>query len=176
MEENGKKENKVAEFVKKHPKAVFWLRFFLFTICALVLPILFVGYRFELFHKASKISISGAGVIVIVIVAVFVATIIKYVKNVIKVKNVFISQCISGVCKIIIPLLAALALIENIKDNLDIFLQSLGMVIICEAFAIPLNPLPTWAAEQQKDIKVEERKDTVDYLLDGFFKRKNGGE
>ena len=30
-----------------------------------------------------------------------------------------------------------------------------------------------WACEQQKDVKAEDRKETVDYLLDQFFKKKN---
>ena len=43
--------------------------------------------------------------------------------------------------------------------------------------AIPLNPLPKWAYEMQKDVRAEERKETFDYLLDGFFSRKkNSGD
>jgi hypothetical protein len=51
-------------------------------------------------------------------------------------------------------------------------LQVLGCVTLCEFIALPLNPLPKWAYEAQKNVRVEERKETADYILDGFFRRK----
>ena len=51
-------------------------------------------------------------------------------------------------------------------------LQVLGCIILCEIIAIPLNPLPKWAYEAQKNTRIEERKETADYIIDSFFKKK----
>ena len=49
-------------------------------------------------------------------------------------------------------------------------------VTACETIAIPLNPLPEWAYNAQKEVRVEERKETADYIIDSFFKRKKEEE
>ena len=117
-------------------------------------------------------SISGWGLFAILIVAFFVLGLLRYVKLGLKIKNVFVTQCISGFCRIILPLTCAYVLITGMKENLDAFLQALGCIILCELIAIPVNPMPKWVLDQQKDVAADERKDTVDYLLDGFFRRK----
>ena len=159
-------------WIEEHPKTVFWFRFVLWTLFACVLPFLFIAWRFELFGKVGQFQLSGWGIIGIVIVFIFAITVIKYIKLALSAKYSLIGQILSGFCKIILPLLMALAILKSIKDSVDTMMTVLGVVIVCEAAAIPLNPLPKWAYEMQKDVRVEERKETMDYLLDGFFKRK----
>lgn len=174
--EQASKSNKITEWINNHPKAVFWIRFALWSLCACVIPFLFIVYRFQLFQTISKIQIGGWGMIAIIIVAVFAFSIIRYVKMALSAKYSLAVQILNGICKIIIPLVVVMVIIYNIKSNIDLFIQVLGVVIISEMVAIPLNPLPKWAYEQQKNVREEERKETVDYLLDSFFKKKKEQE
>lgn len=170
------KKSSLSEWLENHPKTVFWSRFVLWTISACILPFSFIVWRFKLFHKISQIQVGGFGIIAIVIVAFFALTIIKYVKLALSAKYSLIGQVLSGFCKVIIPLVAALLILNSVKENVSALIQALGCVTICEAIAIPINPLPKWAYEAQKNVRVEERKETMDYVLDGFFKRKKEAE
>ena len=172
MEDTEKKEN----WFEKHPKATFWIRLVSWALFACVLPFVFIVWRFELFRPISKIQIGGWGIIAIVILAVFVFTVIRYIKLALSAKYSLIGQILSGVCKIIVPLLAIMVILYNVKSNIDLFIKVMGVVIVSETIAIPLNPLPKWAYECQKNVKAEERKETVDYLLDSFFKKKKEEE
>ena len=175
-----KKKNKVSQWIEDHPKAFFWIRFASWFVFACALPFSFVAWRFDLFKAVSKIQFGGWGIIAIVIVAVFAFTIIKYVKLAFSGKYSLIAQILDGFCKIVLPLLLCLIVLYSVRDNVILMIQVLGCVTICETVAIPLNPLPKWAYEKQKDVRDGERKDTVDYILDSFFKKKSeheaGGE
>ena len=52
-------------------KLYFWIRFAVWIITSLVIPIAFINYRYELFTKVSKVSLSGWCLLVGVIVFVF---------------------------------------------------------------------------------------------------------
>ena len=176
MEENEVKTNKLVAWVEEHPKTVFWARFVAWFMFSCALPFSFIVWRFKLFQKISKIQVGGWGVVAILIVAVFVFTVIRYVKMVLSAKYSLTAQILGGFCKIVLPLLAALIMLYCIKEEVDAAIQVLGCVTICELVAIPLNPLPKWAYEAQKDVREEERKETVDYILDQFFKRKKDSD
>lgn len=175
MEETvGKREEKksAVEWLKEHPKSVFWSRLISWATFCCFLPFVFIVWRFQLFHKVERIQIGGWGIIGIVIVAVFVYTVIRYVRLAFSARYSFIVQILNGVCKVIIPLLAVLIIIYNVRNNINLMLQVLGCIVICEAIAIPLNPLPQWAYECQKNVRVEERKEAFDYLVDTLFNKK----
>lgn len=167
-----KKTEKISEWIEEHPQAVFWTRFVSWFLFSCGLPFAFIVWRFQLFQKISKIQIGGWGIIAIIIVAVFIFTVIKYVKLALNAKYTMTAQILGGICKIILPLLVALITLYSVRDNVDLMIQVLGCVTICEAIAIPLNPLPKWAYEKQKDVKEEERKETTEYIIDTFFKKK----
>lgn len=166
------KKNKLIAWIEEHPKTVFWLRFALWASFACVLPFIFIVFRFEIFNSISKVRLSGFGIIAIIIVAFFVFSILRYIRIALSAKYSLIGQILTGFCKVIIPLLALLLILTNLKSSVDLMIQALGCIIACEAVAIPLNPLPKWAYEKQKDVRADERKETFDYLLDEFFKRK----
>lgn len=171
------KENKgFLYYVEEHPKLVFWARFISWLMFVCVLPFSFIVWRFQLFHTISKVQIGGWGIIAIIIVAVTVFAILRYVRIALKAKYTFVGQCITGFCKVIIPLLSFLIILNNIKSNIDLFIQVMGVVTLCEFIAIPLNPLPKWAYEAQKNVRAEERKEATDYFLDSFFSRKEKNE
>lgn len=174
------KENKVENeqkrgllaFIEEHPKTTFWTRFVSWTMFACILPFLFIVWRFKLFGKISRIQIGGWGIIAIIIVVAFIFSIIRYVKIAFKGRYSLTGQILSGICKIILPLLTFMLILWGLKNSIEEMLQALGFVIVCESIAIPLNPLPKWAYDMQKDLKDSERKDTVDYFLTEFFSRK----
>ena len=166
--------SKLQQFVSNHPKLVFWSRFVLWLICALGLPIAFIIWKFELFQVVSKLNISGWGILVILLVLIVVFIIVRYVRLILNAKYTFVGQCLNGFCKVILPLLAALLIFYNTRNNIDLLIQVLSAILLCETMAVPLNPFPKLVYDKQKGVREEERRETVDYLLDSFFKRKNG--
>lgn len=127
----------------------FWLMFAVWSAFSCVAPVAFIVWRYDLFTKVSRIQFGGWGLVAIIIVAVFVYTVLKYVKQGM-VKWSMTKQVIIGIMKVIVPLLTLFFSIKAIQDSIDTFLQALGVVIACEAIAIPLNPLPRWAYEQSR--------------------------
>lgn len=172
IEKEEDKKNSLIKFVVEHPKTVFAIRLVLFVLFAVIIPVLFITYRYDLFKPSSGTSLTGWGILVIIIIGVFFLSVIKILQRGLRVKHVFAAQCISGVCKVIIPLLVLFIILKGISSNVDSFLQVLGCTILCEMFAIPINPLPKWVFDQQKELRAEERKNTVDYLVDSFFSKK----
>lgn len=176
-EEIQKEQKKTfSTFIEEHPKTTFWSRFVSWTLFACVLPFSFIVWRFKLFGKISAIQIGGWGIIAIIIVAAFIFTIIRYIKLAFKGTYSLIGQILSGVCKVLLPLIVFMIMLHGLRNSVDLMVQALGCIIACEAIAIPLNPLPKWAYEMQKEVRDGERKDTVDYLLTEFFKRKKDNE
>lgn len=176
LEETKKEKFSLTEWVDEHPKTVFWTRFALWALFAAGLPFAFIFWRFDLFKTVAKTQISGWELIAIVILAVFVFTVIRYIKIALKAKYSLIAQILGGFCKIIVPLVAFLLILNSVKENVELMIQVVSCVTLCEAVAIPLNPLPKWAYEMQKNVRDNERKEAFDYLLDGFFKRKKDSE
>lgn len=171
-EEETTKKNLLTWF-EEHPKTKFWARFVSWAIFAWLLPCAFLVWRFKLFHKIGQIQIGGWGIVAIVITAVFIFTIIRYVKRAFSNRYSLIGQLLGGFCKIIVPLLAMTLILYSVRESIDLMIQVMGCVTICEAIAIPLNPLPEWAYEAQKNVREDERKDAIDYAIDQFISRKS---
>lgn len=173
--ENEELETKkgLAAFIDSHPKTVFIIRFILWVLFAVGLPFAFLVWRFDLFSNASKLNFGGWGLIAIILLFIFIIVLIRYVKRIALVKNVFIAQCISGFCKVILPLLALLTASWMLRNELTMFIQFLGCTIVCELIAIPVNPMPELVAKCQKDVEESKRKDTIDYFIDRFLTRKD---
>lgn len=166
----------LSTFIEEHPKTTFWTRFVSWAMFSCILPFTFIAWRFELFGKVSKIQIGGWGLIAIVIVAAFIFTVIRYIKLAFAGRYSLVGQILSSVCKVILPLVVAMIVLYYLRNSIEVMLQALGCVTTCEAIAIPLNPLPKWAYDMQKDVRDSEKKDTIDYLLTEFFKRKKESE
>ena len=173
MDNNEVAVTTLGTWLDAHPKTTFFSRLVLWFICAAGLPFAFIAWRFDLFTRVSAIQISGWGIVGIVIVALVILSAIKYIKIAMNAKYTLLGQILGGFCKVILPLIVFLLILKGLRDNIDMMIQVTGCVILCEAVAIPINPLPKWAYEMQKDVRVEERKETMDYLLDGFFNRKD---
>lgn len=173
MEENTEKKEKTPEQIKKEETQVFWVRFVFWTIFALILPVGFIVWRFELFKAISAVQFGGWGVLAVIIIAVFCIVCLKYV-NKGMIRYSMTKQVVVGICKVTIPLLALYWIITSISSNVQVFLQALAVVIGSETIAIPINPFPKWVDERTQG--------AMDSSIDYFFKRyderkeKNGGK
>ncbi len=174
--ENKKQRKGLIQVMENHPKATFGVRLFSWFLFAAILPFLFLVWRFELFQPNSKVNFGGWGMIGVILIFIVLMVMVRYVRQVVSVKNVFAAQCLNGVCRVVLPLTAVLVTFWVIRNELDIFIQFLGCLIVCELIAIPLNPMPEWVAQHQSELKEEERKGTIDYFIDKFFERKKKGQ
>lgn len=152
-------------------KQVFWLRFVGWVLFAAILPVAFIIWRFNLFTERSPLALSGWGFMAIVIIALFIISLLKYVRA--GLPYSLFSQCVTGFCKVILPLVIFYAVLYCIQQNLGIFLQALGCVILCELVAIPLNPMPKWIHDNVKEEDQKKFDSMTDVLWDKFFSRKD---
>lgn len=147
---------------KKHKLAVFWARFISWALFACLAPVGFIAWRFQLFSKVSAVQFGGWGILAVIIIAVFLITIFKYVcKGMMRWSMT--KQIIMGLCKVTIPLIALYWILWAISANITIFLQALAVVIVCETIAIPVNPLPQWVDEKTQGM--------INSPVDYFFKK-----
>lgn len=133
--------------MKKMSKKEFWIRFATFSVFACILPFVFIAWRYKIFRQIDKMSLTGWGIIGMIIVAVFVFYLLKMVKK--GLPYSMLTQIINGVAKVILPLALLYAMLSSIKTNINMFLQCLLVVIMCEVIAIPVNPLPKWLHDEK---------------------------
>lgn len=143
----------------KRKKIIFLTRFILFVITACILPFSFIAWRFGLFSQShgEQVALTGWGVIAIIIVMVFIIYTLKMLKQG-QPYSMFTQIC-SGLIKVILPLVICLFLLKAIRDNIDSMIQALTWTIICEMFAIVINPLPKWVEEnhiEREDLRADK--------------------
>lgn len=143
-------------------KKLFLIRLIAFILLGCVAPILFIGFRFKLFGKVSEFSLSGWGLIGIIIAFLFVIYVSKMIRNAMPYS--MITQIIQGLLKVILPLFLLYLLINSLKNSLDAFSQSLLFTIICEFIAIPINPLPKWVGEH----KTEQNENLIKKFIENW--------
>jgi Na+/proline symporter len=133
-------------------KKLFLARLILFTIFACVLPFSFIAWRYHIFTTLNSVSLSGWGIIAIVIALVFIVYVARMLKR--GMPYSMLTQCIGGLLKVTLPLILLYVVVNAIKNQSEIFLQALLVVIISETIAIPINPFPKWLNDNQ--IKKED--------------------
>lgn len=131
----------------------FVIRFILFTLFACILPFTFIAWRYELFAKVDEMSLTGWGIIGILIIAIFCVYVLSAIKK--GMPYSMFTQVVNGIMKVELPLIMVYLMLSNIQYTIELFLQCLVCVIVCEAIAIPINPLPKWIKE---NLKGEEKK------------------
>lgn len=170
MEEENKKTEAEAEAEKKaqsKAKAMFWGFFALWACFALVAPVAFIAWRYELFQPKTSYQFGGWGLIAVVIIAVFAIACLRYVCKGFP-RWSMLKQCIKGACAITVPLLCLYFALSSVASNIDLFLQSLAFVTASETVAIPLNPFPKWVDERTKG----EYEGMIDYAIKKWDERK----
>lgn len=162
-----KREKTEEELQKEKETRIFVVRIILWSLFSCVIPVLFIGFRYDLFRKASSLQLSGWGIIAVIIVGVFLYVLTKYIRAGFGQWS-FVKQIIDGVIKVVLPLGIVLAICVSIRNNLDAFIQSLSCVLISETIAIPINPFPEWVWEKSKG----RFESMVDFVADRFYNKK----
>lgn len=135
-------------------KKVFVARLIGFLVFAMVLPIAFIAWRYGIFSNRDGVSLSGWGIIGVVIAVIVVCYVMRQVASVIPYS--LFGQCVSGFMKVIVPLLAVYIALGAIKERIEYFEQALAAIMICEAVAIPMNPIPKWVHDHM-EAEAQER-------------------
>ena len=166
---------KAKEWLDSHPKTVFMSRAVAWFIFAGVLPFLFIAFRYGIFKSSGAIALNGWGIIGIVILGAVIITLFKYLRE--GMEEGLMKQCVLGFCKVILPLLAVLLIVEGIKSNIDLFEKALAVTISCELVAIPINPFPEWLEKRRIEKGLKHQESIFGALWDKFFeKKKENGE
>ena len=139
----------------------FIIQLIAFLVFALIGPITYLIVRFDLFTTTSSLQIGLWGVIVFIILVATVGVLIKFYLDGMKTKFTLFKQIVSGFSKLILPLAVVLVLLTWLKDNIDLVIESLYVLIPCESVAIVINPLPKRAF----DNNVEGAGAMLDSLL-----------
>lgn len=147
--------------MEKQSKKAFIIRFIIFLVFALIGPAVYLIVRFNLFETTSKLQIGLWGVILFGILIAVISVLIKFYLDGMKSKYSLIKQIVSGICKLILPLTLVLILLVWMKDNINLVIESLCVIIPCEFIAIIVNPLPKWAF----DNNIEGLGEFVDGVL-----------
>ena len=154
MAENVNEEEKTEEgsSIRKMSKTEFWTRLALWAILALVVPIAYLAIAYGLFTCKSGTStqLSGWGVLAVVFAAVMLIVVVMQARATLP-RGTFARQCIDGALALI-PLLCAILVIHAVKANMDGFEKFLIVTFICEALAVPANPLPHWGLQNHIEL------------------------
>lgn len=132
-------------------KKQFWIRLGVYVLLGLVIPVIFLIWRFKLFEKitTTEIAIGGWGVVVFIIFIAFCSSMLKAIKKGLPFS--FGTHIITCLIKVTIPLLTALYVVHFLQDFTKELFQVLCVLLICETIASITNPLPQWAYEHQID-------------------------
>lgn len=127
----------------------FWIRFALWVVFAVVVPVAFLAWRYGLFstREGSETSMTGWGIVAIIIIAVFLLKLLNEAKKGLP-EGSMLAQCLDGY-KWEIPLVLIIFMLENIKNNVDALEETLIVLAVSEAIAIPINPMRRWAYENK---------------------------
>ena len=168
MEEEDKKiEEKAKE--EKRAKAMFWGMFALWSVFALIAPVVWIVWRYDLFQPKTSYQFGGWGFLAVVIIGVFCIACFRYVCKGFT-RWSMAKQCIKGLCVITIPLLCLYFALSSVASNIDLFLQSLAFVTASETVAIPLNRFPKWVDKQTEG----RYEGLIDYAFKKYDERKEG--
>lgn len=145
-------------------KKQFWIRLSLYVLFGGIIPVIFLILRFNLFTKIDSLSVGGWGIVAILFISIFFA---KMIKTIVKGLpfSLFI-QILNGICKVIIPLIAASFIVYYMQDCMKEIFQFLVVCSISELVAIVINPLPKWS----NDNKIDKDKQTIKEILETLKK------
>lgn len=135
---------------KKKARGIFIARLAAFLVFGAIAPCCFVMWRYGIFTNGkAEFTTAGWGLIAAFIVFFVVRYVMKEVSDVMP--SSMFTQVANGIMKVILPLLILYFVLVNIRDSLDLLIQSVMATILCEAVAIVANPFPKWRYEHQID-------------------------
>ena len=122
-------------------KKQFWGKFAVWVVLAVVIPIVAIAWRYDLFGK-SKLRFTGWGIIALLVLFIFLMVLLGYFLKLLKWSMP--KQVLSGIRNISVPLLFIFfgcGLIANNIENIKVILL---ITLVSETIAIPFNPFPQW--------------------------------
>ena len=147
------------------------LRFFalifnaLYLLGSLVIPIIIVGCRYQIFHKVSSYRLTGWGWICAIIVAVVSIRVIKKVVNKLPEsthKEQILKYSILGVRALFIPILLLIAM-KALKNDFDLAYNTLWWCLISYSIAIVIDYTCIKYLDREIDLrKIAKEKIEVD--------------
>lgn len=149
-------ENK--EATAKREKAIFLARAAGFILFAAIMPFCFIAWRFGIFSNKENLSLSGWGIIGIVVVSIVLVYVLRQVGK--TVPHTMTGQCINGFLHVILPLGVLLLMLEGVKTRIQYFEQMIMVIILCEVIAIPINPFPKWIHDHMVTEKLNIASET----------------
>ena len=127
-------------------KKQFWIRIGIYFLFALLVPIGFLIWRFDLFAQVeSGTKLSGWGTFAAVFVILFFLKLMKSVRKGLPFS--YWTQLLDGVISVIIPLIAITVILTFMKNFIEELSQFLIVLTACEVVAVFTNPLKEWAHE-----------------------------
>lgn len=172
---------------KRKALAVFWLRMFGWLLTGCGAPITTFAVKFGLFTKTgyeivydelgnptsiTTTALNGWGIVSCMLVGF---TIIQILKEVVSAYTGYslTKQILDGILHKIIPLLIAFFICYFISGVVQQMMVCLGVVIVCQIVAIPLNPLPKWKYEKKG---CEDYSDAMSSMVKMLKERFKNGE
>jgi uncharacterized protein YqhQ len=155
MADNVDEEEKTEEensSIRKMSKTEFWTRLALWVVLALVVPIVYLAIAYGLFtcKSGTSMQLSGWGTVAVVFAGVMLIVVVMQARATLP-RGTFARQCIDGALALI-PLLCAILVIHAVKANMDGFEKFLIVTFVCEALAVPANPLPHWGLQNHIEL------------------------
>lgn len=145
-------------------KKQFIIRFVIYILIGLGLPIGFMAWRFELFvEKPSTTSVSGWGLVLILIVVVFILKLINGLRKGLK-PGSMVKQIVDGLYNVSIPLCLVTFIIHLMSGVTEELTQVLVVLTFCETICIPINPIPRWRFENNIEVTESVVKKVIDYI------------
>ena len=113
------------------------------------MPLTFIIWRFELFQKVDTTTFGVWGILCVIILVAFISVCGRYFSK----ANVYSYpiQLLNGTIKVIIPCALVFFVAYQLRDTIDLFIQVMGVITICEAVAVAINPLPKWLEEHKSE-------------------------
>lgn len=132
---------------RKMSTAEFWIRFSIWVLLALVAPLVYIAVAYGMFttSKGGDTCLTGWGTVAIMFTCIMLMVIVSQAKKGMRYGSMA-RQCIDGYT-VLIPIFCLIVLLEAIKGNIESFERFLIVMIICEAIAIPVNPMRKWAEQ-----------------------------
>lgn len=149
------------KFIEKHPKGIFASRLIGWLVCGALAPIGFIAWRFDLFTPKPKFG--GWFLVCGIILFIFTNQLLKYIRESNEDEFKYSTQIIDGLYKVIFPLVCILMTLYVVRSSIDLIIQVLWVVLLCESLAITINPLGKYAFENKEvnKAKAEARKEAI---------------
>lgn len=134
--------------------AEFWIRFAIWVLLAVFAPVIYLAVAYGLFteSKGGDTCLTGWGTFAIMFTCIMLLVIVNQAKKGMRYGSMA-RQCIDGYM-VLIPIFCLVLLLDAIKGNIESFERFLIVMIICEAIAVPVNPMRKWA--EQNHIEMVE--------------------